>query len=55
MKTDGLTKKKLFFTRIFAVSNLVLAALVLLFVAQVLPADQALDQASGTLSRPRRR
>lgn len=51
-KRTALQKKQLFFTRIFAVSNLVLAALVLLFVASVLPGlTRALEQASGTLEQ----
>ena len=51
-KRTALQKKQLFFTRIFAVSNLVLAALVLLFVACELPGlTRALDQASGTLEQ----
>lgn len=51
-KQMALQKKQLFFTRLFAVSNLVLTALVLLFVAGVLPKmTKALEQASGTLKQ----
>lgn len=51
-KQAALHKKQLFFMRMFAISNLVLAALVLVFVAGVLPRlTKALEQASGTLEQ----
>lgn len=49
-KQQGLMKKQLLFTRIFAVSNCVLVLLVLIFVAGVLPRlTTVLDKATESL------